>query len=157
MTQSLRVYIEIEQYSNQKYEWNKNTNTLDIDRVLPYPYFYPFSYGFIENTLAEDGDELDALILTNDPIERDKRYSVYPVGVLIMKDEKGMDEKVLCVLEKDYGQIQDITDISQTDLDNIRWFFSNYKSSTPGKWSQVYSFENREHALKIYSQSKIQP
>jgi inorganic pyrophosphatase len=57
-SETVRVYIEIEKHSNQKYEFNKTTNKLELDRVLPYPYFYPYAYGFIENTLAMDGDEL---------------------------------------------------------------------------------------------------
>ena len=75
MTGPVKIYVEIEQFSNQKYEWNKETESLELDRVLPYPYFYPFSYGFIENTLAQDGDELDALIITNEPIK--KRHILY--------------------------------------------------------------------------------
>ena len=60
----IKVYIEIEQFSNQKYEFSRETNQLELDRVLPYPYFYPYSYGFIPNPVAMDGDDLDALIIT---------------------------------------------------------------------------------------------
>jgi inorganic pyrophosphatase len=151
----IKVYIEIEQFSNQKYEWNKTTDKLELDRVLPYPYFYPFAYGFIENTMALDGDELDALIVTNDSLKKDAFYYVYPVGVLVMEDEKGMDEKILCVLEKDYERIKDLQDLSEQDLQNISWFFTNYKNGSPGKWSRVYSFENREKAVEIYEKTKL--
>jgi inorganic pyrophosphatase len=155
MTGPVKIYVEIEQFSNQKYEWNKETESLELDRVLPYPYFYPFSYGFIENTLAQDGDELDALIITNEPIKKDTFYMVYIVGVLIMEDEKGMDEKILCVLEKDYEHIKEITDLNETDRMNIHWFFTNYKKSTPGKWSKVHSFEKRDQAIQIYDKTKL--
>jgi len=155
MTNPVKVYIEIEQFSNQKYEWNKTTESLELDRVLPYPYFYPFAYGFIENTMAQDGDELDALIVTNEPIKKDAFYSVYPVAVLVMEDEKGMDEKILCVFEKDYERIKDLTDLSENDMQNIHWFFANYKRSTPGKWSRVHSFENREKAIELYEKTIV--
>lgn len=154
-TAPINVYIEIEQFSNQKYEWNKTTDKLELDRVLPYPYFYPFAYGFIEKTLAQDGDELDALIITNEPVKKGAFYSVYPVAVLIMEDEKGMDEKILCVLEKDHPRIKDMTDLSENDMQNIHWFFANYKIATPGKWSRVYSFENREKAVELYEKTKL--
>ena len=155
MTEPVKVYIEIEQFSNQKYEWNNATESLELDRVLPYPYFYPFAYGFIKNTLAQDGDELDALIITNELIKKDAFYTVCIVGVLIMEDEKGMDEKILCVLKKDYERIKEITDLHETDRINIHWFFTNYKKSTPGKWSKVHSFENRNAAIKIYEKTRL--
>jgi inorganic pyrophosphatase len=146
----VRVYIEIEQFSNQKYEWNKTENKLELDRVLPYPYFYPYSYGFIENTLANDGDELDALIITDKEIKRDAWYDVYIIGVLVMTDEKGLDEKILCVLEEDYAKYHDLFLFSEETIENIEWFFKNYKKKSPGKWSFVIGFENKECAKRIY-------
>ena len=98
----IKVYIEIEQFSNIKYEYDKNSNKLIIDRILDEPFKYPFSYGFIPNTLADDNDELDALIITDKKLVNDAYYDVYIIGCLVMEDEKGMDEKILCVLEEDY-------------------------------------------------------
>jgi inorganic pyrophosphatase len=144
-----RVYIEIEQFSNQKYEFSKETNCLELDRVLPYPYFYPYSYGFIPNTLAMDGDDLDALIITNKPLTKGETYDTAIIGVLIMDDEKGLDEKMLCVLQEDSERIQDISDLSESDRHDIHWFFSNYKSNTPGKWSSVKGYENRDSAVEL--------
>jgi inorganic pyrophosphatase len=153
MDQRVTVYIEIEQDSNMKYELNKETNTLDLDRVLPYPYYYPYSYGFITKTLAMDDDELDALIITNKRIEKDKFYEVFIIGVLIMSDEKGPDEKILCVLEEDYDKMKDLSDLSNEVKDNIHWFFSNYKSKTPNKWSKVEGYKNKEDAIQLYKYS----
>jgi len=153
MDKKVKVYIEIEKDSNVKYELNKETNTLEVDRILPYPYYYPYSYGFITNTLAMDNDELDALIITDKKIERDRFYDVYIVGVLIMSDEKGLDEKVLCVLEEDYYKIKDLEDFPQETLDNVHWFFSNYKSKTPSKWSKVDKFSNKEFAITLHKRS----
>ena len=148
---TVRVYIEIEKHSNQKYEFNKTDNKLELDRVLPYPYFYPYAYGFIEKTLAMDGDELDVLIITDKELKNDKWYDVHIIGVLIMSDEKGLDEKLLCVLPEDYEKISDINLLSDEIKDNIQWFFSNYKSKTPNKWSTVNGYEGKEKALEIYN------
>ena len=152
MDQHVLVYVEIEQFSRDKYEFNKAANMLELDRVLPYPYSYPYAYGFIEKTLATDGDELDALILTDKIIEKDHWYPVYIVGVLIMEDEKGLDEKVLCILEEDYTPDKSLETLSSETKDNIEWFFTHYKSKTPNNWSKVYGFENKERAIELWKQ-----
>jgi len=150
MDRKVTVYIEIEKDSNMKYEFNKETKKLELDRILPYPYRYPYCYGYIVNTLALDGDELDALIITDKEIEKDKHYEAYIVGVLVMSDEKGMDEKILCVLEEDYETIDDLNKLPADSLDNILWFFRHYKSKTPGKWSHVNGFREKEVAIQLY-------
>lgn len=152
---SVRIYIEIERHSNQKYELNKETGQLELDRVLPYPYYYPYAYGFIENTLAMDDDELDAIIITDKVLSKDTWYEAYIIGVLIMSDEKGLDEKILCVLEEDYDNFHDLDKLSEDTKDNIHWFFSNYKNKTAGKWSVVTGFENKNEAIRIYEKSRI--
>lgn len=157
MDKKVVVYIEIEKDSNQKYELNKETNKLELDRILPYPYYYPYCYGFIEETIATDEDELDALIITNEHLAKDQYYLVYIIGVLIMEDEKGLDEKVLCVLEKDYEKFQDISDLPQETLDNIHWFFTNYKSKTPNKWSKVHDYKDKAAAIEVYEKYLIHP
>ena len=153
MDKKVTVFIEIEKESNMKYELNKTTKLLELDRTLPYPYYYPYCYGFITNTLAMDNDELDALIITDKKIEKGKHYDVYIIGVLIMSDEKGLDEKVLCVLEEDYATIDDINRLSKESLDNILWFFSNYKNKTPNCWSRVSGFREKELAINIYKRA----
>lgn len=146
----VRVYIEIEKNSNVKYEYNKETKRLEIDRILPEPYCYPFSYGFIENTLAMDEDELDCLILTDKIIQNDSFYDVYIIGVLIMEDEKGLDEKMLCVLEEDYDIVSDLDMLGDETITEIEYFFANYKNTTPNKWSKVHGYENKEFAIQLY-------
>ena len=148
--QLVSVYIEIEQYSNQKYEWNSKTSVLELDRVLPYPYFYPFAYGFIPHTLAQDGDDLDVVVITNSPLKKNTFVSVYIVGMLVMEDEKGMDEKILCVLEEDYKKIKEVEDIDPTDSFNVHWFFTNYKNNTPTKWSKVTGYKSKAEAIQLY-------
>jgi len=149
------VYIEIEKGSNLKYEFNKELNELELERVLPRPFFYPYAYGYILGTKAMDGDELDILIITDNYIPNDTYLTAYIVGVLIMEDEKGMDEKVLCVLEEDAARIKDISDIHPKSLDSIHSFFSTYKSQTPGRWSAVSGFRDKAYATELYTKSII--
>ena len=132
----VRVYIEIEKHTNIKYEYDKTRQELVVDRILEYPYFYPYAYGFIPDTLADDDDDLDILLITDDSIRitKDTYYDAYIIGALKMEDEKGMDEKLLCVLEPDKGEIEDINDISDSVKENIEWFFSNYKTKDYDKW-----------------------
>ena len=152
----VEVFIEIEKFSNQKYEINKTTGELELDRVLPYPYFYPYAYGFIPNTLAMDGDDLDALIITDVLLQKNNTYKTRIVGVLLMEDEKGMDEKILCVLPEDANNINDVSDFSEEILKNVKWFFKNYKNKTEGKWSNVIGYENREHAVHLFQKSSLE-
>jgi len=154
-TAKVRVYIEIEKDSNLKYETCKETNTLVLDRVLPPPYVYPYPYGYITGTRAADGDDLDVVVLTKKPISKDTHLDVYIVGVLIMEDEQGMDEKVLCVLPEDAGHIKDIGDVSTDIQDRIEWFFSNYKTETPGKWSHVSGYRDKQYAIQLYTACQV--
>jgi len=151
----IKVYIEIEQFSNIKYEYDKNINKLIIDRILDEPFKYPYSYGFIPNTLADDNDELDALIITNKKIVNNAYYDVYIIGCLVMEDEKGMDEKILCVLEEDYAEISDISDLNGNIKDDIYNFFSNYKKKSIEKWSKVIGFINKELSIELYKKTLV--
>ena len=150
LDKKIKVYIEIEKDSNQKYEYNHNTKSLELDRILDYPFTYPFAYGFALNTKAKDNDELDILILTNKEIKKDEYYDVFIVSVLIMEDEKGMDEKLLCVFEEDYKEINDLFNIDLNIKNKIYDFFKNYKNNTNGKWSKLYDFKNKSDAIKLY-------
>ena len=134
------VFVEIEKDSNQKFEYNHETKTLELDRILESPYFYPYPYGFIPNTKAKDNDELDILIITNKKILNNQYYEVFIVGVLVMEDENGMDEKILSVLEEDYNKINNLDNIDENIKNSIHSFFTNYKNKSIGKWSKVYGF-----------------
>lgn len=147
------VYIEITQGSKTKYEFDKAQSKLIVDRMLDTQEGYPFAYGFVPNTLAEDGDDLDVLIITNGTIHNDTYYNVYIVGALVMEDEKGMDEKLLCVLPEDYITIRDISDLSENVKEKLNTFFSTYKLNVPGKWSKTYGFINKDKAIKLYEKS----
>ena len=158
---SINVYIEIEKGSNFKYEFNKQTNQLELDRILTEPHVYPYAYGFIPNTLAEDGDELDILVITKDndttPIKNDSYMDVYIVGALLMEDEHGNDHKILAIPKPEYetGTIQSIYDMSSETLESIQTFFANYKKNEPDKWSIVKGFVGKPAAIQIYEKSLL--
>lgn len=155
MNNKVRVFIEIEKLSNIKYEYDKDKKELVIDRILDLPFVYPYAYGFIPNTLADDNDELDALIITNKELKNNANYDAYIIGTLVMEDEKGMDEKLLCVFDEDYQEIQDIDDLSENIKNSIHDFFSNYKKKTIGRWSRVIGFINKELSIKLYEKSIV--
>ncbi len=147
----VEVYVEIEKHTNVKYEFNKETNQLEVDRILPYPFFYPYAYGFIPGTKAKDEDELDALIISDRPIKNDRVYKATVVGTLVMEDEKGLDEKILTV----FSDENPTDSISATMENDIRWFFSNHKNNTKRKWSIIHSFENKEKALELVEEYRL--
>lgn len=153
MNNKITTYIEIEKNSNIKYEYDKIKKELFIDRILDTPFVYPFAYGFIPNTLADDGDELDVLIITDKNLKNNEYYDVYIIGALVMEDEKGLDEKILCVFEEDYNNISDIHDVSNDSKNKINDFFSNYKKKSINKWSKVIGFINKELSIELYEKS----
>ena len=156
---SVEVIIEIERHSNMKWEYDRINDSLFLDRVLRYPYFYPYAYGFFPNTLGSDGDELDALLITDKKYlnYKDNKTTVrgYVVGGLMMQDEKGQDEKIFVV---PVDEIDAYNAMSESDKilmqDNIIWFFSNYKLYDEGKWSRVEYVMNKTNAIGSYKASK---
>jgi len=146
----IRVFIEIEQFSNIKYEYDKQKKKLVIDRILDEPFVYPYAYGFIPNTLAKDNDELDILIISDKKIKNNEYYDVYIIGCLAMEDEKGLDEKILCVFEEDYNKIKNLDDLDDDIKNKIYYFFENYKKKSAGKWSKVIGFLNKELSIDLY-------
>lgn len=155
----IQVYIEIEKGSNFKYEFNRQTNQLELDRILTDPHVYPYAYGFIPDTLAEDGDELDVLVITESkiPIKNDSYMDVCIVGALLMEDEHGNDHKILAVPQTEYetGNIQSLYDIQADVLESIQTFFANYKKNEPDKWSIVSGFVGKPAAIQIYEKSLL--
>ena len=154
MNEVIEVFVEIERHSNQKFEWNKQTRQLYLDRTLSYPYFYPYAYGFIPNTLAPDGDPVDVIILTEKKINNNQFISVAIIGVLCMEYEQGVDDKLLCILVEDMNIIKSIDDIPSQCLYDIQWFFSNYKNNRHGKWTIIHGYKGTEVAITIFNQCK---
>ena len=151
--ENINVVIEVSANSNVKYEMDKDSGALMVDRFLHTPMFYPANYGFLPHTLADDGDPLDALVLTRWKLQEGSVIKSRPIGVLIMEDEKGMDEKIICVpakkLDKSYENINDIDDLPEQVLLEIKHFFEHYKDLESGKWVKVSGIEGAEKAKEI--------
>ena len=147
------IYVVIEIPANSspvKYEIDKDADALFVDRFMASPMFYPANYGYINNTLADDGDALDVLVVTPYPVVPGSVIRCRPVGVLNMTDEAGEDAKLLAVphekLTQAYNDIQDITDLPEILRNQIKEFFENYKNLEKGKWVKVESWEGVESA-----------
>jgi inorganic pyrophosphatase len=155
----LDVYIEISKGSNLKYEYDKKHSKLRLDRVLSSSMIYPGNYGYIPNTLAEDNDELDALVIVP--------YSILPgtilkcrvIGALIMEDEKGLDEKIIVVpdsnVDASFDDINDITDLKETTKHKISHFFEFYKKIEKNKWSNVKQYISASEAQKLINKYSL--
>ena len=129
------VTIEIPKGQRNKYEVDHDTGRIRLDRMLFTSTRYPHDYGFIEGTLGEDGDPLDALVILEEPTFPGCLIRCRAIGMFHMRDEKGGDDKVLCIPAGDIrsAQIQDVSDISEFDLLEIQHFFETYKDLEPGK------------------------
>ena len=145
------VFVEIPGGSRNKYEWDDELGGIVLDRRLFTSMSYPSDYGFVEGTLAEDGDPLDALVLVSDPTFPGCRIRVRPIGVFHMTDEKGPDEKVLCVPfgEPAFERIRDVHDVQIELRDEIEHFFQRYKDLEPSKRTETRGWGNRDEAEKI--------
>jgi inorganic pyrophosphatase len=126
----LNVLIEIPAGSKNKYEFDKDLNAFALDRVLFASVQYPWDYGFVPNTLADDGDPLDGMVIMDQPTFPGCVITSRPVGMLEMIDGGDRDEKILCVPEKDprYSQVKSLKDIPQHRLEEIAEFFRTYKN-----------------------------
>ncbi len=147
------IYVAIEIPANSspvKYEIDKDMGAVMVDRFMATPMFYPANYGFIPNTLADDGDPLDVLVITPYPVIPGSIIRCRPVGMLNMDDEAGGDEKLVAVphdkLSMQYQDIQDIDDVPQLLKDQIQHFFENYKDLEKGKWVKVKGWEDADAA-----------
>ena len=147
--------IEIPRGSRVKYEVDHGTGRVYLDRVLFTPMGYPADYGFFENTLGEDGDPLDVLVLLDVQLFPGVMVNVRPVGVLKMKDEAGGDDKLVAVLTKDprWSHIQDVNDIDEWTRGEIGHFFEHYKDLEPGKWVKVDEWADAAEAERLVSEA----
>lgn len=153
----VNVFVEIPKDSNIKYELDKEAGVIMVDRFLYTAMSYPFNYGFVPNTLAEDGDPIDILVLSE--------YSVVPgtvipsmvIGMLEMEDEAGIDTKILAVptakIDPLFGGFKDITDVPEATKNKLRHFFENYKTLEPGKWVKLKDWKDKATALEAIKKS----
>ena len=147
------VIVEIPQGQRNKYEMDHETGRIRLDRMLFTSTRYPADYGFIEHTLADDGDPLDALVLLQEPTFPGCVIRCRAVAMFRMRDENGADDKVLCVPATDprMSQTRDIEDIPEFDLLEIQHFFEVYKELEPGKTVEGTGWANR-----VIAESEIQ-
>jgi inorganic pyrophosphatase len=138
------IYVVIEIPANHapiKYEIDKDSDALFVDRFVATPMFYPANYGYIPNTLSEDGDALDVLVVTPYPVAPGSVIRARPIGILNMSDEAGKDAKLLAVphdkLTSLYKHVKEASDLPELLLKQIGHFFENYKDLEPGKWVKV--------------------
>ncbi|WP_331828456.1 inorganic diphosphatase [Candidatus Blochmannia sp. SNP] len=147
------IYVIIEIPANSdpiKYEIDKKTGAIFVDRFLLTPMFYPCNYGYINKTLSLDGDPVDVLVPTPYPLQLGCVIHCRPIGMLNMIDESGKDAKIIAVphnkISEQYSLIQDINDFPNLLRNQIDHFFKNYKDLDPGKWVKIKSWENRNAA-----------
>lgn len=136
-----------------KYELDKETGRLNVDRILKTAMHYPCNYGFITNTLSEDGDPCDALVIASFPIIPGASVKCRAIGALLMEDEGGKDEKIICLpmekIDPFYEQINDIADLDRATMDRIKHFFEHYKDIDIDKWVRVDSWQTKNHAYSL--------
>jgi inorganic pyrophosphatase len=142
------VTIEIPRGQRNKYEVDHKTGRIRLDRYLYTPMAYPADYGFIEDTLGEDGDPLDAMVLLPQPVFPGVVIEVRPVAMFKMVDEAGGDDKVLCVPAGDprWDHITDLSDVPALELEGIKHFFMHYKDLEPGKYVEAADWVGRAEA-----------
>ncbi len=151
----INVVIEIPKGSCNKYEYDNEKGIFKLDRVLHSAVFYPGDYGFLPQTWYDDGDPIDVLVLTNYPTFPGCVLKARPVALMMMKDEKGKDDKLVVIPTEDprFSEIKNIGDIPGHVRKEISDFFETMKNLEPGKWVKVKSWENAEEAKKTIEKS----
>lgn len=152
--EEFNVIIEVPMGSNPvKYEFDKDSGAIMVDRFVQTAMFYPCNYGFIPCTLSQDGDPVDVLVIANYPIIPGAVIKARPIGVLMMEDESGMDEKILAVpttkLDPYFTNINSYKDLPEVFIDRIKHFFENYKALEKGKWVKIGGWKNESDAKNI--------
>jgi len=136
-----------------KYELDKAAGTLVVDRFLYTPMSYPGNYGFVPHTLSEDGDPIDVLICNTRPLVPGCVINARPIGVLVMEDNAGQDEKILAVpshkLTKRYDNVHSHSDLPSITLQQIEHFFEHYKDLEPGKWVKLGDWRGPDDARAL--------
>ncbi len=140
-----------------KYEMDKASGALIVDRFLYTPMRYPGNYGFVPHTLGSDGDPIDVLVCNTRAIVPGAVINCRPVGVLVMEDDGGGDEKIIAVpstkLTKRYDSVKTYTDLPKISIEQIEHFFAHYKDLEPGKWVKIDHWGHAEEAKSLIVQS----
>jgi inorganic pyrophosphatase len=156
----VNVIIEIPQGgSNIKYEIDKDTGALMVDRFMNTAMFYPANYGFIPHTLADDGDPLDVLVVDHHPLLPGCVVAVRPIGVMHMEDEKGMDEKIIAVpiasLNGYYSKATNYKQLPEILCQQIEHFFKHYKDLDANKWVKISRWGDENEAAELILKTMI--
>ena len=140
-----------------KYEFDKDSGGIFVDRIINTSMFYPCNYGFIPNTLHADGDPTDVLVLLDIPLQPGIVIPCRPIGVLKMEDDGGLDDKIIAVptekIDPFQADIKDLDDLSNKTKERIAHFFEHYKDLEKGKWVKLLGWGNRVEALEIIKDS----
>ncbi len=140
-----------------KYEMDKASGTLFVDRFLYTPMRYPGNYGFVPHTLSADGDPIDVLVCNTRAIVPGAVINCRPVGVLVMEDDAGGDEKIIAVpslkLTRRYERVRNYTDLPDITLQQIQHFFEHYKDLEPGKWVKIDHWGNADEAQRLIGEA----
>lgn len=157
--QILKVYLEIPEGGDVKYELDEETNELTVDRLLPVSMGYPINYGLIRQTKGEDGDALDAFVFLSKPIIPGVVIKCKVIGMLGMEDEAGIDNKILCVpattkIDPICGAWQSIDDIPAAKKAAIKHFFEHYKDLEEGKWVKLTGWADIEAAQTVIARAQ---
>ncbi len=157
--EQINVFVEIPQDSSIKYELDKESGVIFVDRFLYTAFSYPFNYGFVPNTKAEDGDPVDVLVASSKSVAPGTVIPCQPIGMLEMEDEEGIDTKIIAVPTKKidpyYGVWQDISDLPQSLKDKIKHFFEHYKELEPGKWVKIKNWKGKADAMADITKAMV--
>lgn len=149
--EQVNVFIEIPAGSSIKYELDKDSGVIFVDRFLYTAFSYPFNYGFIPGTLSEDGDPVDVLVLSDRQVAPGVVIPSIPIGMLEMEDEAGIDTKIVAVptakIDPLYGMYQDLAQVPQPIKDKMKHFFEHYKELEPGKWVKIKDWKGKKEAM----------
>ena len=154
----INVIIEIPAGANPvKYELDKDSGALFVDRMLNTSMVYPYNYGFIPNTLSLDGDPADVLVISSMPVVHGCVIKCRPIGVLLMEDEAGKDEKIICLpttkIDSYFADINEIDQLPQIVKDRINHFFEHYKDLEKGKFVKISGWKNSSVAKQLINES----
>ncbi len=156
--EEVNVIIEIPLGGGKvKYEVDKDSGAIVVDRFMQTAMHYPCNYGFIPHTLSEDGDPIDMLVINDNSLVPGAVVACKPVGVLMMEDEEGMDEKIIGVptnkLDASYGSINSIQDVNSFLKERINHFFEHYKKLDKNKWVKILGWEDKSQAIELINKS----
>lgn len=152
------MIVEIPRNCCVKYEFDKKEKMIRCDRILGTSMQYMGNYGYIPNTLSEDNDPIDCLMLCDYPLYPMTIVTVRIIGVLLMEDESGNDEKLIVVpitkVDPTYSNVNNYTDLPESLIAKIKHFFEHYKDTSPDKWVKVDKFADREKGFEMYKESQ---